>query len=83
MNQEAQTIEAASAESAAAAKAAADAAVALREDMRNKQSELQTQITAVNARYAMLPPPSRMRCPPCRCRSWQRWARWGPSLRSG
>ena len=56
VNQEAQAIEAASAKSAAAAKAAADAAVAVREDMRNKQAELQTQISAVKARYAMLPP---------------------------
>ena len=56
VNQEAQTIEAASAKSAADAKAAADAAVAVRADLQNKQSELQTQIAAVNARYAMLPP---------------------------
>ncbi len=56
VNQQARTIEAASAESAAAAKSATDAAVALREDLRNKQTELQKKISAVNARYAMLPP---------------------------
>ena len=56
VNQEAQNLEATSANSAAAAKAAVDAAVALRDDMQNKQAELRTRIAAVNASYAMLPP---------------------------
>ena len=55
VNQEARTIEAASAESAAGAKAATDAAVALRADLQRKQSELQTKIAAAQARYAVLP----------------------------
>ncbi len=56
VTQEARAIEAASAKSAGDAKAPADAAVAVREDLLNKQAELQTQIAAVQARYAVLPP---------------------------
>ena len=52
---EAQDLEAASAKSAADAKAAVDAAVALRNDIQHKQSELRTQVAAFNADYAMLP----------------------------
>jgi len=54
--QEAETIEAASAESAADAKAASDAAAALRADLQNKQSQLQTQVAEVKVRYGMLTP---------------------------
>ena len=53
-NQDALTVEAASAKSAAEAKAAADEAAAVRANLQRKQSELQTQIGAVKARYAML-----------------------------
>jgi cell wall-associated NlpC family hydrolase len=53
-NQEALTVEASSARSAADAKAAADEAAAVRANLQRKQSELQTQIGAVKARYAML-----------------------------
>ena len=56
VNDEALAIEAASAKSAAEAKAAADEAAAVRADLQRKQSELQTQIDAVKARYAMLTP---------------------------
>ena len=56
VNDEARTIEAASSQSAAEAKAAADEAAAVRADLQRKQSELQVQITAVKARYAMLTP---------------------------
>jgi cell wall-associated NlpC family hydrolase len=56
VNQEAQTVEAASAKSAADAKAAADEAAAVRADLQSKQSALQTQIAAVKARFAMLTP---------------------------
>ncbi len=56
VSDEAQAIEAASAASAAQAKAAADEAAAVRANLQNKQSQLQTQITAVKARYAMLTP---------------------------
>jgi cell wall-associated NlpC family hydrolase len=56
VNDEALAIEAASAKSAAEAKVAADDAAAVRADLQRKQSELQTQITAVKARYAMLTP---------------------------
>jgi len=59
VNDEALVIEAASAQSAAEAKAAADDAAAVRADLQRKQSELQTQITAVKARYAMLTPVQR------------------------
>jgi hypothetical protein len=55
--QEAQTMEAASAESAAEAKAAADAAAALRADLQKKQSQLQTQVALVKATYNALPAP--------------------------
>lgn len=54
--QQAVTVEAASAQSAAQAKIAADEAAAVRADLQRKQSELQVQITAVKARYAMLTP---------------------------
>ena len=53
---EAVEIEAASAQSAVEAKAAADEAAAVRADLQRKQSELQVQIAAVKARYAMLTP---------------------------
>ncbi len=53
-NQEALAVEASSAKSAAEAKAAADEAAAVRANLQRKQSELQTQIGAVKARYAML-----------------------------
>ncbi len=53
------TIEAASASSAAQAKAAADEAAAIRADLQRQQSELQVQIAAVKARYAMLTPTQR------------------------
>ena len=56
VSEEALVIEAASAKSAAEAKAAADDAAAVRADLQRKQSELQTQITAVKVRYAMLTP---------------------------
>lgn len=51
---QATTVEAASAQSAADAKTAADEAAAVRADLQRKQSELQSQITTVKARYAML-----------------------------
>ena len=54
--QEAETIEAASAESAADAKAASDDAAALRADLQNKQSQLQTQVAEVKVRFGMLTP---------------------------
>ncbi|WP_059014676.1 hypothetical protein [Mycobacterium sp. M26] len=54
-NRQAETMQAASAESAAAAKAAADAAAALRADLQNKQSELDTQVKLVRATYYALP----------------------------
>ena len=53
-NQDALTVEASSARSAVEAKAAADEAAAVRADLQRKQSELNTQISAVKARYAML-----------------------------
>lgn len=53
-NQQALTVEAASAKSAADAKAAADEAAAVRADLQRKQSELEVQITEVKARYARL-----------------------------
>jgi len=56
VEQEAETIEAASAESAADAKAAADAAATLRADVQKKQSELQSKIALVKASYATLSP---------------------------
>ncbi len=62
-DQEAQRVEAASAESAASAKAALDAAVALRADLQNKQAELRKQIAAINADYALLPQAQRAAVP--------------------
>jgi hypothetical protein len=62
-SQEAQRVEAASAESAASAKAALDAAVALRSDLQNKQTELRKQIAAINADYALLPQAQRAAVP--------------------
>ena len=56
VNQEAEAIAAASAQSALQAKAAADDAAAMRADLRRKQSELQTQINQAKARYVLLPP---------------------------
>lgn len=56
VSEEAVTVEAASAQSAAEAKAAADEAAAVRAELQRKQSELQVQIAAVKARYAMLTP---------------------------
>lgn len=59
VSEQAVTVEAASASSAAQAKVAADEAAAVRADLQRKQSELQVQITAVKARYAMLTPSQR------------------------
>ena len=56
VEQEARTIEAASAESAANARAAADAAAAVRADLKKKQSEVQTQVALLKTRYGMLTP---------------------------
>lgn len=56
VEQEAQTIEAASAKSAAGVKAAADAAAAVRAELQRKQSELQTQVAVVKTSYASLTP---------------------------
>ncbi|MBP2455258.1 coiled-coil domain-containing protein [Mycolicibacterium lutetiense] len=56
VNQEAQDIEAASARSAADAKSAVAAAVALRADLQNQQTQLRAKLAAVNASLAMLPP---------------------------
>lgn len=56
VNQEAEAIAAASAQSALQAKVAADEAAAMRVDLRRKQSELQTQINQAKARYVLLPP---------------------------
>lgn len=56
VTQQAQAVEAASARSAADARAAVDAAVALRSDLQNKQSQLQTQVTEVRAELALLSP---------------------------
>ncbi len=53
---EARAMAAASAKSAADAKAAADAAAAVRSDLLNKQSELESRVTAVKAEFALLPP---------------------------
>lgn len=58
-SQQAQSLEVASAESAIDLKAAVDEAVALRADLLKKQSQLESQITAVKADYAMLPSPQR------------------------
>ncbi len=58
-SEQAVTIEAASANSAAQAKVAADEAAAIRADLQRQQSELQVQIAAVKARYAMLTPTQR------------------------
>lgn len=52
---QAETIEAASAESAAAAKEAADAAAAKRTDLQSVQSQLETQVRLVKATYYTLP----------------------------
>lgn len=52
---QAETIEAASAESAAAAKAAADAAAVLRTNLKDVQSQLDTQVRLVKATYSTLP----------------------------
>jgi hypothetical protein len=54
--QEAETSEAASAESAIQAKVAADAAAALRADLQAKQSALQTKVAEVKVRYGLLTP---------------------------
>ena len=56
VEQEARTLEAASAESAANARATADAAAAVRTDLRKKQSEVQTQVALLKTRYGMLTP---------------------------
>lgn len=53
---EAETSEAASAESAIQAKVAADAAAALRADLQAKQSALQTKVAEVKVRYGLLTP---------------------------
>lgn len=54
--QQAEVIEATSAESAVAAKAAADAAAARRADLKKKEAELQTQVAAVKMKYGILSP---------------------------
>ena len=56
LEQEALTIQAASAESAASAKAATVEAYAVRADLQKKQSQLQTQVALVKATYAVLSP---------------------------
>ena len=56
VEREAQTIQAASAESAAHAKAASDAAAAVRADLQRQQSELQTKVAVVKASYSALTP---------------------------
>jgi hypothetical protein len=56
LEQEALTIQAASAESAASAKAATDEAYAVRADLQKKQSQLQTQVALVKATYSVLSP---------------------------
>lgn len=56
LEQEAATIQAASAESAASAKAATDEAYAVRADLQKKQSQLQTQVALVKATYSVLSP---------------------------
>ena len=53
--EDAQAIEAASAQSAAAAKTAVDEAAAFRADLQNKRAELRNQLATVNASYAKLP----------------------------
>lgn len=55
-DQDAQSIESASAKSAADAKAAVDAAAAVRADLGNKRAELRKQIAELSRSYAMLPP---------------------------
>ena len=55
-NQQARTVEAASALSAAEAKLALDEAVVLRADLQRQQADLQEQITAAAVKYVMLPP---------------------------
>jgi peptidoglycan DL-endopeptidase CwlO len=57
IEQEALTIQAASAKSAASAEAAAGEAYAVRADLQRKQSELQRQVASVKATYAVLSPP--------------------------
>ena len=56
VEQNAQTIEAASAKSAADARAAAQAAAAVRADLQKKQSEMQTQVALLKTRYGLLSP---------------------------
>lgn len=63
VNDEAQSLEAASAKSAADTRAAVDAAVALRADLVKQQSELQSQIVAAKVRYALLPSDERSAMP--------------------
>jgi hypothetical protein len=53
-DQEALTMAAASAKSAADAKSALSAAAAVRSDLQNQQAELQTQVTAAKAEFALL-----------------------------
>ena len=54
-NDEAQAVEAASAQSEAAAQKAVDEAAAFRADLQNKRAELRNQLATVNASYAKLP----------------------------
>ncbi len=61
---EAQTLESASAKSEVETQAAVDAAVALRADLLQKQSELQKQIASARVRYALLPSDERAALPP-------------------
>lgn len=56
VDREARAMAAASEKSTADARAAVDAAAAVRSELRNQQSRLQTEVTAVKAEFAMLPP---------------------------
>ena len=60
LHREAQAVQVASAESAANAKAAVDEAVAARDALKAKQTELRTQIALVSARYSITPQPAVM-----------------------
>ncbi len=56
LDSEAQAMAAASAKSTADARVAVDAAAAVRADLQSKQSQLQTEVTAAKAEFALLPP---------------------------
>ena len=63
VSREAAAIEAESAKSAAETQAAVDAAVALRADLQQQQSELRSQISSAKVRYALLPSAERAALP--------------------